>query len=111
MQDRRNNSRLFCADLIEVTWSDGGRIRHSVANLEDISSSGICLMLESALPLGVEVTVRVGTAELKGIARHATSGEAGFLIGVEFYPESHWSADLYQPEHMLDPEDMFPTSV
>ena len=111
MQDRRNDSRLFCADLIEVTWSDGGSVRHNVANLEDISPTGVCLMLESALPMGVEVAVRVGAAELKGVTRHATSGEAGFLIGIEFYPDSHWSSDLYQPQHMLDPQDMFPAGL
>lgn len=110
MQDRRNNNRLFCADLIEVVWSDGRMSRHNVANLEDISPTGVCLMLENPLPLGTEVMVRVGQTELKGITRHATSGEAGFLVGIEFHPDSRWSADLYEPEHMLDPQELFSES-
>jgi hypothetical protein len=110
-QDRRTNSRYFCADLVEVTWSEGGRERHSIANLEDISPSGVCLMLEISLPPGTEVSARFGADDLKGVVRHSSRGEAGYLIGIEFAPDSRWSSDHYRPQHLLDPQDMFPTTV
>ncbi len=107
MQDRRNDNRSFCADLVEVVWSEGGRTRHKVANLEDISPSGICLMLDCPLLSGIEISVRCGESELVGVVRHSTSHPAGFLLGVEFHADSQWSLKNYNPRHLFDPQDMF----
>lgn len=68
-------------------------------------------MLDSTLPVGSEVTVRLEGRDLAGIVRHSTSGEAGFLLGVEFHPGSGWSADFYRPRHLLDPQDLFPSPI
>ena len=53
MIDRRVEHRLLCADLVDVQWKDpSGRVRHGVANLEDISISG-----HRQLPLRPKFTV------------------------------------------------------
>lgn len=104
-------SRSFCADLVEVAWTEDNRRHHRVANLEDISPTGICLMLEISLPVGREVSVRMEGRDLGGVIRHSTQGEAGFLLGIEFDAGSGWSSDFYRPRHLLDPEDLFPQII
>src|SRR5260370_4926988 len=52
MLDRRVETRLLCADLVDAQWKDPtGRLRRSVPNLEDISLSGACLQVALAGPL------------------------------------------------------------
>lgn len=100
-------NRSFCADLVEVSWPEDGRMHHRVANLEDISAAGVCLMLESPLPVGCEVSVSLDGSELLGVVRHCTEGQAGFLVGLGFHPGCEWSLEDYRPRHYLDPQDLF----
>ena len=65
MQNRREDNRLLCAELVELTWQDeAGRARRRVANLEDISLSGICLQVESPIPAGTESPCTMATGSL-----------------------------------------------
>jgi hypothetical protein len=53
MQERRSEVRMLCADMVDVSWKDSsGKTRRATALLEDISHSGACLQLETAVPLG-----------------------------------------------------------
>jgi hypothetical protein len=106
MKDRRHDKRLFCADLVEVRWQQGGREQRRIANLEDISPCGVCLLLESDLPLQTPVVVRCGVDDFDGFVRHSSGSAAGFLIGVQFAEDTRWSMDHYRPEHLLDPQEL-----
>jgi len=106
MKERRIDPRLLCADLVEVAWTDeSGRMWRRVANLEDISLTGICLQLERAVLPGSEITVNYGDGSMSGIVRYCLFRDIGYFLGVEF-EGYRWSAEEFKPQHLLDPEDL-----
>jgi hypothetical protein len=94
---------MLCADMLEVCWRErSGKERRTTAILEDISTSGACLQLETPAPLGVEIGWRSSKHEFTGIVRYCVFREIGYFVGVEFGAESKWSKQAYQPQHFLD---------
>jgi hypothetical protein len=103
MQERRNEGRMLCADMVEVSWKDqAGRKKSATGLLEDISPSGACLQLEMPVRLGI--AIRWGTAdhEFSGIVRYCVYREIGYFVGVEFPADFRWSKKAYRPQHLLD---------
>jgi len=85
MFERRTETRMLCADLVEVRWKDpGGKARRAVANLEDISLSGACLQVDLKIPLG----------------------EIGYFVGLQFEDGCKWSTKAFKPMHLLDPRTL-----
>ena len=104
MLDRRVETRMLCADIVDVKWKDkSGRTRRGVANLEDISLSGACLQLENPIPLQTMVYITYPKGELLGKVRYCVYREIGYFLGVEFEPGCRWSQRQFRPQHMLDP--------
>jgi len=104
MNDRRFETRMLCADLVDVQWKDqAGRTRHDAANLEDISLSGACLQVERPLPLGANLRISYPNGQLQGKVRYCVFREIGYFLGVEFEAECQWSQRQFRPQHMLDP--------
>jgi hypothetical protein len=103
MQDRRAEARMLCADIVEVTWTAGG-VRHPVdtALLEDISPSGACLQLETAIPLASQIRWKSPKQEFEGHVRYCVYREIGYFVGVEFAEASRWSTKRYRPQHLLN---------
>jgi hypothetical protein len=98
---------MLCADMIEIQWSENaGRKRHAVALLEDISPSGVCLQTESAIPLGAEVWWGTLDQWFGGVVRHCSYREIGYFIGIEFSPGCKWSEEAFQPQHLLDVQEL-----
>lgn len=103
MQDRRSEARMLCADMVNVSWKDPmGKRRRTVGLLEDISASGACLQLETALPLGTEIRWMCPRQEFSGHVRYCVYREIGYFVGVEFEENSRWSRKAYKPQHLLD---------
>src|SRR5689334_5012596 len=103
MEERRTEVRMLCADIVEVSWTDrSGRKRRATGVLEDISTSGACLQLESSVPVGAPIEWRSGKREFSGNVRYCVYREIGYFVGVEFTPTSKWSKKAYQPQHLLD---------
>ncbi len=97
---------MLCADLIEVWWTDkGGRYLQTVANLEDISSSGVCLQMDMPLPSGLILHLRANT-ELEGCVRYCVFRDTGYFIGVQFEEGFTWDEKQFQPKHLLDPRSL-----
>ena len=112
MNDRRTDHRLLCADLVELIWEDGsGQRRHRVANLEDISLSGICLQVEKPMEVGTFVTVSYGDGQLLGTVRYCRFRDIGYFLGVELEPGCQWSNQHYKPQHLLDPQELVDRAV
>jgi hypothetical protein len=110
--DRRGGDRLLCAELVQMIWHDeAGRERRRVANLEDISLSGICLQVESPIAAGTAVAVQYGDGELLGTIRYCRFQDSGYFLGVELAEGSRWSTQHYKPEHLLDPSDLVDQSM
>jgi hypothetical protein len=107
MQDRRTDTRLLCADLIELIWCDpGGQEQRKVANLEDISPQGMSLQLESPVHVGTQVRVIYGEKELTGLIRYAIYRNHAYFVGVELDQNSRWSIRQFVPQHLLDPRGL-----
>jgi hypothetical protein len=104
MNEKRRDRRLLCAELVQVSFrSESAGRQHIVANMEDISSAGLCLQSETRIPDGTEVTVNYGQGEFVGIVRYCVFREIGYLIGIEFDGDCRWSEKNFRPEHLLDP--------
>jgi hypothetical protein len=96
---------MLCADVVEARWTDGnGNTLRADALLEDISPSGACLQLETAVPLGVTIRWGCPKQEFTGVVRYCTYREIGYFVGVEFDAQSKWSKEAYKPQHLLDLE-------
>jgi len=105
--NRRGGDRLLCAELVQLIWQDeAGRERRRVANLEDISLSGICLQVESPIAAGTAVVMQYGDGELLGTIRYCRFQDLGYFLGVELAEGSRWSSQHYKPEHLLDPSQL-----
>lgn len=105
--DRRGGDRLLCAELVQMIWQDEtGRERRKVANLEDISLTGVCLQVEQPISVGTMLAVHYGDGELLGTIRYCRQQDSGYLLGVELAEGSRWSSQHYKPEHLLDPKDL-----
>jgi hypothetical protein len=111
-QNRRDSDRLLCAELVELCWLDAsGRHQRRVANLEDISLSGVCLQIEGTIPSGTPVSVRYGDGELFGSVRYCRFEGLGYFVGVELAEGCKWSSQHFRPEHLLDPADLVERAV
>jgi len=98
---------MLCADMVEIRWKDrSGRQRKATALLEDISSHGACLQLESPMPLGVEVAWDSPKQFFAGYVRYCVYREIGYFVGVEFSRSSRWTKQAYAPQHLLDLEQL-----
>jgi hypothetical protein len=96
---------MLCADMLEVCWKDrAGKTRRATALLEDISPSGACLQLETAIPLGLQIRWKSPRQEFAGVVRYCVYREIGYFVGVEFSAASKWSKATYKPQHLLDLE-------
>jgi hypothetical protein len=98
---------MMCADLVEVRWkAPGGRTRRTVANLEDISSSGACLQVDIEIPGQSLIQINYAKGEFVGTVRYCHFREIGYFVGVEFQPGCKWSQRRFKPMHMLDPRSL-----
>jgi len=112
MDERRNDYRLLCADLVDVSWEDDrGRRCRRVANLEDISLSGICLQVEKPISTGTPVTISYGDGHLKGAIRYCAYRDIGYFLGVQLDEDCRWSSQHYKPQHLVDPRELVERTV
>ena len=104
MLDRRIETRMLCADLVDFQWKDAnGRKRRGVANLEDISLSGACLQVDRPVPLGSPIHISYPSGELKGVVKYCVFRDIGYFLGIEFEEGVRWEQSAYRPQHLLDP--------
>lgn len=107
MKERRIDPRLLCADLVQVSWKDAsGREWKRVANLEDISISGICVQVERPILPGLTVNVSYDHGKFSGIVRYCLFRDIGYFLGIEFDEGCRWSKKHFRPRHLLNPRDL-----
>jgi len=110
--DRRGGDRLLCAELVQILWQDeAGRERKRVANLEDISLSGVCLQVESPIAAGTAIAIQYGDGELLGTIKYCRFQDSGYFLGVQLAEGSRWSTQHYKPEHLLDPSELLDQTI
>lgn len=102
MRERRSEVRMLCADVVEVSWKDGSRRGQGIGLLEDISQSGACLQMESAIPEGSEIEWDSPYQKFSGVVCYCRYREIGYFVGVKFREGTQWSEEVFLPEHLLD---------
>ena len=113
MHDRRTKPRMLCADLVKVIYQDPtGVQQETTANLEDISTNGVCLQTEEELPLGTRVEIQHSRGQFEGEVRYCKYCDpVGYFLGVEFAEDNEWSQRKFKPMHMLDPRRLVQRSL
>jgi len=103
---------MLCSELVDVVWRDRqGRQRKTLANLEDISSSGMCLQMDIPVHLDTVVQVSYPKGKFEGSVRYCMYREIGYFLGVQFLPGCSWSPESYQPQYLLDLRTLVDQSV
>ena len=74
-----------------------------IANLDDLSPGGVSLQLDCPLPPGTPVEFTHPGAKVSGEVRYCNPTELGWIVGVQFGPDSRWNPMACPPEHVLDP--------
>ena len=104
MIDRRAEPRWLCSDLIEIRIARGADDPETVvANLEEISPSGACVLFAQPLPPGTHVSLKLGRFRFRGRVQYTTWEPAGHYSGIRFDAGRKWSLEIYRPQHLLDP--------
>jgi len=103
---------MLCSDLVEVFYRDEtGRPRRALANLEDISLSGVCLQVDKPIPLETVVHINHPKGVFTGSVRYCLFREIGYFLGVQLAPGCQWSPETYRPQHMLDPRSLLEAEI
>lgn len=104
MLDRRNETRMLCAELVDIQWKDkSGKTKKGIANLEDISLSGACLQVDLPVPLHTMVKISYPKGKFEGKVTYCFYREIGYFLGIEFESDFRWSLRKFKPQHFLDP--------
>lgn len=106
--------RFVCSELVTVCWTPAwGPARETVANLESIWNTGAEISSEVPIAENALVRIKGDECEWRGIVRWCRDDEkaGGYIIEVEFLPQSRWSQRRYIPQHLFDPSVLlgFPT--
>lgn len=105
--EKRRRDRLLCAGLVEVRWADAeGKACSMVANLDDVSPGGASLLLDCPVPQGTLVEFPLSGQTVNGRVRYCNAVDIGWIVGVEFGPDSHWDPSVCPPDHLLDPKSI-----
>jgi hypothetical protein len=103
---------MLCADMVQVCWKEkSGRKYKCTALLENISRSGMCLQFEVPVPLETRVDIHCPGEKLKGTVRYCTYREVGYFVGIELDASSRWSRQQFEPQHLLDLEELVQRSA
>ena len=94
---------MLCSEMVDVYWPKSPGIwRKDLANLEDISASGVCLQMDRPLPIGTHLRIAHPKGEFQGEVRYCLYRQIGYFLGIEFTSGCTWSPKAYRPRHMLD---------
>lgn len=103
MLQRRSEPRFMCADVVKIRLRGSGRLAgRAVANLEDISPSGACLLMEQAILEGTDIELLCSQCRLRGKVKYCQLSETGYNVGVEFEKRKLWNLQRFEPSHFLD---------
>jgi hypothetical protein len=105
MNERRSESRMLCADLVEVCWSDEtGQSCSAMANLEEVSPHGAHLVVDVALPLHTDLVLRMKRGDMTATVRDCRhEPDFGFAVAVQLPKKSRWKS---HPRHLFDPRGL-----
>jgi len=115
---RRFEGRSLCADLVRVEWLagevEGVTPRTAEAVLEDISPLGACVQVDEFIPPGAAISIStivgladiVETVRFTGRVAYCAYRDYGYFVGIQFSDETKWSSGVFEPQHLINLEDL-----
>ena len=82
MVHKRSEPRYMCAELVNIKIRhEDQTVEESIANLEDISPSGACVHLDTAVRLGTDIEIVCSACRFKGKVRNCRYAGGACLAG------------------------------
>ncbi len=102
MNERRAENRMLCADLFEVCWADeSGKPCSVMANLEEISIRRAHLVMDTPVPVGSEIVLRMKHIDVvAAVLECRQEPDFGYAVSAQLLRRSRWRL---HPRHMFDP--------
>jgi hypothetical protein len=101
--------RYLCSQLVRLRVGETTPGETTLtANLEEIHERGAVLECEQPLPEGARAELTCAGATLHGVMTSVEPHEFGWRVSIEFSPLTPWSRGLFEPEHLLDLDDLGP---
>lgn len=66
----------------------------------------MCLQFEVPVSIGTHVEIHCPGDRFTGVVRYCVYREIGYFVGIELGPSSKWSRKQFEPQHLLDLEDL-----
>ena len=102
----REHKPLLCSDLVQIIWTEANGTRwREIAILENLSLSGVGLLMGVPISEGVHVQMLIDEMQLAGSVRQCRFRENGYIIVLELDASSQWAqmpGRELVPEHLLD---------
>ena len=97
----------ICSDVVTVRWPRSGKQeRMETAVLEEIGPDGAVVQLENEVSCHTTVRLDCSTAGFDGVIRECRYEKGlGYFVKIFFAADQQWSTDVYQPRHLMDPDD------
>lgn len=94
---------MMCSELVTVAFhKDHQPESTATVNLEEISETTALLLAETPIPAGSRLKIACQQKELTGVVSSCRrDAELGYFIAVKLHRHSHWSLQLFTPEHLL----------
>ncbi|MEQ1886428.1 MAG: PilZ domain-containing protein [Bryobacteraceae bacterium] len=100
MKERRNHVRIPESAAFELTWTENGHEHTQRVQSIDIAAGGMKVLSPEPIPSSSEVSFSMLHGDLDGVARvrYASKTDAGFVVGLEFTPETVRQLFAYSSE-------------
>jgi len=97
--------RWLCSHLVRLFLDDEPRAGEVVL-LEEISSDGVSLAVETAYPKGLRLTVGASGFEARVVVASCQPRETDFRLEARFSDGLRWSPKIWSPDHLFRPPSL-----
>jgi hypothetical protein len=105
ISEQRRHDRLLCAGLVDVRWPDeNGYPCETVANLDNLSPDGACLLVDSPIPAGTRIAIGHLICQVEAEIRYCSASELGWVVGAQFLTGKTPGIRACNPSHSVDPK-------
>ena len=92
----------MCSELVTIVMSELDGEKMIAANLEEIGSRNVRVLVDVPMPYGTHVSVKADSHCLKGRAgSSAFEPYLGYYIDIQLDPDSQWSIQSFKPQHLV----------
>jgi hypothetical protein len=94
--------RYLCSELVVLKHDSS----ETTVNLEEIWENGAAIEMDNGMAVGEKVELLCGETRLAGKITLAAKHDFGWRVELGFAPGVKWTAELFQPQHMLNPQEL-----